>query len=124
PLERRLAGERGKADGAVHLDDRAVAGERLDVAPHRLQRHAETVGEPGDGDGALLLQEAENLAVALGVLHELDHPARFAGFVIDRLTVFSASLPAFARNHTSIRHKITNRRIAALTTRLSLRDIA
>ena len=53
----------------VHLQDGAVAGQRPDVAAHRLQRNAEPFGQAGNGDGAFLLQQAQYLAVTPGMVH-------------------------------------------------------
>ena len=53
----------------MHADDLAALGERLDVAPYRLQRHAEPDGEVADADGALFLQEAEDLRVPRRGIH-------------------------------------------------------
>ncbi len=55
----------------MHLQHGAVAGERLDVAPHGFQRNPQPVGQAGDGDGALLLQEAQDFAMPF----RMDHAA-------------------------------------------------
>ena len=67
PLERRLAGKGRQPDRAMHLQHRAVAGQRLHVAAHRLQRNVELVGKVGDGDRALLAEQAQDFGVALGM---------------------------------------------------------
>jgi len=53
----------------MHLEDQAIVGERLDVAPYRFQGHAQPLGQAGDGDGALLTQEPQDFAMPFGMDH-------------------------------------------------------
>ena len=64
-FERRLACKGRQPDGAVHLEHRAITGQRLHVTAHRLQRNLELARQIGDGDGAFLAEQAEDFGVAL-----------------------------------------------------------
>jgi hypothetical protein len=50
----------------VHLDDLAGLGERLDVTPDGLERHAEALSQIGDAAGAFVAQDRQDFGMSLG----------------------------------------------------------